>query len=105
LKFPYLWCVDLLVNSAMVSYSVEPDDPIPRIRLPGALQSLESIEFSEEEGLSYLASLDVSTSSGVDNLSARLLKSCEPALSYPLTKILTLSFETSTLSPSGKQLE
>ncbi|KAL3271288.1 hypothetical protein HHI36_021778, partial [Cryptolaemus montrouzieri] len=71
-------CASIFADVFADSYSVQPDGPIPRVRLPRALQSLESIDFSEEVVLSYLASLDVSTSPGVDNVSARLFKGCAP---------------------------
>ncbi|KAL3267205.1 hypothetical protein HHI36_011341 [Cryptolaemus montrouzieri] len=72
-------CASIFADVFADSYSIELDGPIPRVRLPRALQSLESFEFSGEEVLSYSASLDVSISPGVGNVSARL-KSSAPAL-------------------------
>ena len=51
-------------------------------------------EITQEFGLNYLSKLQVGKATGLDGISARLLRAAAPAISSSLTKVINLSINT-----------
>ena len=80
------------------------DKSMPPINIPNLpIPSLAEVQVTEREVLSVLNSLDVSKSSGLDKIPAKLLKLCALLISDPLSKLFNKSLRSGRFPSSWKK--
>ena len=70
----------------------------PKLHLLRSFQHILSSSTSEDEIVSLISSLSISTSCGPDSITAKMLKSTPHSIAYPLKLIFDMSISTGQVS-------
>lgn len=95
---------DVFANQFSSVFVKEPTDDLPIISdVFRTEQTLDTVNFSEDEVSLHLKSLPATSSPGLDGIHPLLLKNCTDTLTAPITKLMNTSMESGRLPSSWKE--